>query len=360
MSKIKIQKMDKDEITRQRKYKLMRIFLSLVFLIHIAFIVLFIYLQLYYILALVIFNICLIIFNWFLLKKKKFLSSMQLTITGLIIGATVHTYFLGWESYFGFYLLALAIVIINSISLQLKWKIFEVTLIMGLFITMLIITKDGFRVYAIKSKILEIIRFFNIITISFSIFLMQFSNFNENEILKKKLESLSEIDVLTGAYNRLFFNNYLDIEIKRHASHMKYGHKKESNFGVAMIDIDNFKDINDTYGHLTGDIILAETANIMQSILFERDIFCRYGGEEFVILFTNTARPGAMLAIEKIRKTIEDHTFTINNKPLPNNITVSIGFASFDEESDIYTLLNIADKRLYEAKKKGKNRIVSR
>ncbi len=124
-----------------------------------------------------------------------------------------------------------------------------------------------------------------------------------------------------------------------------------------MIDIDDFKKINDVYGHLVGDTVLAEVAHIIKAVIFERDIFCRYGGEEFVILFTNTSEPGAMIAIEKILRTIEKYEFMIN-KNSKIHVTVSAGFASLGAESNIYRLLDIADKRLYAAKKTGKNKVV--
>jgi diguanylate cyclase (GGDEF)-like protein len=189
---------------------------------------------------------------------------------------------------------------------------------------------------------------------------MEFNNFIENDKLKKKIGEISEIDPLTGTYNRRFFNNYLDIEIKRQKSLLKYSHSREVNFGIAVIDIDDFKDVNDNYGHLVGDAVLLEVAETIKAIIFERDILCRYGGEEFVVLFTSTPKSGAMIAIEKILGTIENHKFMINreNSKIKISITVSIGFASFDEDVNIYKLLEIADKRLYIAKETGKNRVV--
>jgi diguanylate cyclase (GGDEF)-like protein len=197
------------------------------------------------------------------------------------------------------------------------------------------------------------------LALSFAIFFMEFQNFMENDILKKWLEDMSEIDMLTGAYNRRFFNKYLDIEIKRHMSLMKYGQVREVNFGIAMIDIDNFKRINDMYGHLVGDAVLANVARIIRAALFERDIFCRYGGEEFVVLFTSTSRPGAMTAMKKVVKTVEDYEFRQNEESPGTHVTVSIGFAHVEEESDISKLLDLADKRLYAAKNAGKNTVVS-
>jgi diguanylate cyclase (GGDEF)-like protein len=188
---------------------------------------------------------------------------------------------------------------------------------------------------------------------------MSVRNFVENDLLRRRLEEMSEMDMLTGTYNRRFFNRYLDIEIRRNASQIRYGLQGEVNFGIAMLDLDDFKLVNDGYGHLAGDDVLSDVAHITKAALFERDILCRYGGEEFVILFTATSREGSVRAIEKIRKLVEDHQFFPSTSSPGIHITISIGFASFDEESDIYRLLDLADKRLYEAKTAGKNRVIS-
>jgi diguanylate cyclase (GGDEF)-like protein len=282
---------------------------------------------------------------------------MQIGVAAIVVASTIDTFFLGWKSYFSLYLIASAIIIINSMNLRLNWKKFEVTFILILFIVSLIFTNNGHSIYIVDSKLLEWVGLFNLLTVILSILFMSLQNFTENDKLKKRIEDISEIDPLTGAYNRRFFNKYLDTQIRQLESQIKHERSREVNFGIAMIDVDNFKKINDTYGHIVGDTVLAEVANIIKSIIFGRDIFCRYGGEEFVVLFTNTSEPGAMIAIEKILRTIEKHEFMIN-KNTKIHVTVSAGFASLDVESNIYRLLDIADKRLYEAKKMGKNRVV--
>jgi diguanylate cyclase (GGDEF)-like protein len=125
-----------------------------------------------------------------------------------------------------------------------------------------------------------------------------------------------------------------------------------------MIDLDNFKDVNDRYGHLIGDVVIVEAAQVIRSVIFERDIFCRYGGDEFVVLFTGTTRQGALVAIEKILNTVEHHEFTGNRTVPAFPLTVSIGFASYNEETNICRLLDLADRRVYDAKMKGKNMVV--
>ena len=183
--------------------------------------------------------------------------------------------------------------------------------------------------------------------------------------LNEELRRQAELDSLTGIYNRRFFSQYLEIELRRARNRMEHGAGplrggNDMNFGLAMIDIDLFKRINDTYGHAAGDKALVEVVKIIQVAIFSRDIFCRYGGEEFVILFTRTSREGIVQAIEKIRRNVQDHSFLLYDDERSTNITVSIGVVIFEELPKLTTqqLLRIADNRLLAAKRTGRNRVV--
>lgn len=184
----------------------------------------------------------------------------------------------------------------------------------------------------------------------------------EIQELNIKLKKLSEIDVLTGAYNRRFFNEYYEIEKTRALNQI--GYKKEEknkvNLGIAILDIDNFKIINDTYSHIVGDNVLKQFVQKVKTITLSSDIVCRYGGEEFVIIFTNTSREGAIRTAEKIRKEVAKHQFLFNEEIKDLHVTVSIGFATFDDDcgKEKNNILMIADERLYKAKKTGKNKVI--
>jgi diguanylate cyclase (GGDEF)-like protein len=346
------------EIDQKRKSTLLKYFFILSLIIHILFVILYAYLKYFDLLKLGIINSCILLFNLFLLRKKKYLLSMQIGVIAIVVISFISTYYLGWKSYFSLYLIASAIIIINSLSLKQKWKIMEVVVITLLFIVLFISTNNENTKYLSENNVMEWIGQFNILAVLFAILFMQFQNFIENENLKKMLEEISNIDILTGAYNRRFFTKYLDVEIKRLGSQIKYQHSLEVNFGIAMIDIDDFKNVNDKYGHLIGDAVIVEVAHIIKAVIFERDLFCRYGGDEFVVLFTSTLKPGAIKAINKILNSVENIIINTNKGKQIIRIAVSIGFASFDEESDLYKLLDIADRRLYTAKRMGKNRVV--
>jgi diguanylate cyclase (GGDEF)-like protein len=187
----------------------------------------------------------------------------------------------------------------------------------------------------------------------------------EIEKLNEDLKYLAQVDGLTGAFNRRFFNEYFQIEIKRTMNSVTYRNKidrveNDFDFGLSILDIDNFKQVNDEFGHLEGDRVLVEVVNEIKKNLFTRDIIFRYGGEEFVILFTRTSKDGVVKVNEKVRKCIEEKMFYFTEKQIPKQITISIGAVIFSEESDKSNLelLKIADDRLLIAKMTGKNKIV--
>ncbi len=168
---------------------------------------------------------------------------------------------------------------------------------------------------------------------------------------EKDLEILATTDELTGLHNRRRFMNYAKEEQKRCK---RYGHS----MGLVMFDIDHFKNINDTYGHDAGDLVLQKLALLARENLRETDIVGRLGGEEFGILLIETNMPSAFMVIERLRKTLENSTFTINEKLL--NITASFGIAFCSKEfpaETVDSLLKEADQAMYHAKENGRNKV---
>jgi len=188
----------------------------------------------------------------------------------------------------------------------------------------------------------------------------------EVEELNEHLKHLADRDGLTGVYNRRFFNEYFDIEVRRAMNFLKHkaqlvpSQESDMNFGLVMIDIDHFKIINDTYGHLVGDNVLKQVIEIMERNIFSRDVLCRYGGDEFALLLTKTSTSGILQAAEKIRKEIDEHTFVFDVDHERQHVTISMGLVTFNEvlNKESRGILKLADDRLLRAKNSGKNRIV--
>lgn len=162
-----------------------------------------------------------------------------------------------------------------------------------------------------------------------------------------QLERLAVTDQLTGLYNRLRLDHTLEEE---HSRNMRYG----TNFCVLLLDVDNFKSVNDTYGHGTGDDVLIGIARTLQDGVREVDVVGRWGGEEFLIICRETALDGAMILAEKLRLAINARPFDKVGK-----LSASFGVAMFRSGEVLTETIDRADAALYRAKQGGRNRVES-
>jgi diguanylate cyclase (GGDEF)-like protein len=171
----------------------------------------------------------------------------------------------------------------------------------------------------------------------------------ENAKLHHETCQMAITDALTGLYNRRYFEQELPQELER-------AHRYEQTFGLLMIDVDNFKMFNDTYGHPMGDRVLATIATTIKKALRTVDFAFRYGGEELTVILPETSRKSACQVAERIREQVVTDTIKLMGAVLKTPITVSVGVACypFDGE-DAVTLVTRADDLLYQAKAAGKN-----
>ncbi|WP_200764058.1 diguanylate cyclase [Nitrosophilus alvini] len=169
------------------------------------------------------------------------------------------------------------------------------------------------------------------------------------EKLLKETQSLANKDYLTGLYNRHFFYQ----NAKRVLEKAKRNGKPLT---VATIDIDKFKEINDTFGHKVGDRVLKETAKVLKKSLRSSDLYARFGGEEFCVLLEDLSYEDAVAVFEKMRKNFENNVITVNKKPF--NCTISIG-VFYGLCNDIDHMIAESDILLYKAKRRGRNRVVA-
>ena len=162
---------------------------------------------------------------------------------------------------------------------------------------------------------------------------------------------LATTDPLTRLYNRRFMNEFLARETER-------SKRSHSTFAVVIADVDDFKRINDTYGHLSGDIVLKAIVRRMISGTREYDIAGRYGGEEFLIIMPEIDKQTTVDVADRMRRNIANHEIEVMNGEMVT-VTASFGIATFDEDGNSPDdLLVKADERLYKAKRQGKNRVV--
>lgn len=168
----------------------------------------------------------------------------------------------------------------------------------------------------------------------------------------KKAVNSALMDGLTGLYNHSYFKRFLDLEIKRS---QRQGHATS----LLMVDVDDFKQINDTMGHMTGDRILNSIGQNIKNSIREIDVAARYGGEEFAVVLPYGNRDAATIVGHRVQKVIADHPFPAEEKDVFRMVTVSIGGAVYpDDAESADALIEIADRMLYRAKREGKNRVV--
>ncbi len=174
----------------------------------------------------------------------------------------------------------------------------------------------------------------------------------EQEAMLQQLYDASVTDSLTGAHNREYFDSRLESELS-------YARRHGTELALLMLDIDHFKQINDTFGHLAGDQVLVELASAVAAGLRAEDEFARYGGEEFAIILRDTSVQNAHLVAERFRLVVESLRIEFEGRRVP--VTISVGAASVAgcQEKTAVALIAAADRRLYAAKRGGRNRVVA-
>jgi len=168
--------------------------------------------------------------------------------------------------------------------------------------------------------------------------------------LKRQLQYDAIHDPLTGLYNRRYFEENLLREIMK-------SRRVPIVFNVLMIDVDNFKQINDKYGHQMGDEVLKAISNMFRHDVRVSDVACRFGGEEFIIMMETSLEYGYKRA-EQLRKNVAALTFHTGDQTL-SNVTISIGLAAYPKHGDsMEALIKNSDEALYKAKSLGKNQVI--
>jgi diguanylate cyclase (GGDEF)-like protein len=164
----------------------------------------------------------------------------------------------------------------------------------------------------------------------------------------KIIRSLMIKDGMTGLYNHSTIKEYLGTMIAQ-------ARRQGTDVGFAMIDLDNFKRVNDTYGHLVGDQVLVTIARLLRQRLRSSDVVGRYGGEEFAVILPDCDITLAVSLIDQLRESFGSIRFPVGDTPF--SVTFSAGVAAFSSYNDEFSLCKAADEALYQAKNEGRNRV---
>lgn len=288
------------------------------------------------------------------LKEHVLYFSLYLVYSALVWNASVFLSILYGPPNYEFAIMLMIVGVVTAGSLSLasifnSFALFFLLMIAPQFFIMMSYYEDTAHLTVGVFLFIAIPLFF---LLSKSIYRGQLENIEihtelENNVLK--LHELSIRDALTNAYNR---RHFLDTS----KNLISLARRKPTEISLLMIDIDFFKNINDTHGHQFGDFVLVELVKEIQAMTRDSDILARVGGEEFALLLHHTSLSGAVLIAEKLRKAVEHHVFIFNNIEL--QITVSIGVSTLSDPDDTIDILyNRADEKLYKAKKNGRNQV---
>jgi len=172
-----------------------------------------------------------------------------------------------------------------------------------------------------------------------------------NSRMYSEMKRISLTDPLTGLFNRRYFENFLHSELSR-------ARRFDHTVSLVMLDVDNFKNYNDQYGHTNGDILLRNLATVLTKTARCSDFVSRFGGEEFCVILPEVAQEGALRFADRLRNNICSHPFQQREVQPNGQITISVGTATYPTDAQLEEeLVDKADTALYEAKRKGRNRV---
>ena len=309
-----------------------------------------------------LFNICSVLSYLvaaYLVRQERYLPVYFITYFEIILHSLVATICIGWKFGFGQYIIGIIPVgfylcyTMKNMTHRLSIATSSALLAMLAFISCKIMSCYASPVYVVEGRKVEIIFYiFNsfcafafLITLSLLfVYEVRITNArlrHQNAIL----DQLANTDPLTGLYNRRSMNVFLEQALQ-----------SQTNFHVIMCDIDDFKKVNDTYGHDFGDIVLQEIAEITMKTVDDAGYVCRWGGEEILILISSRVSESVLHIAESIRTKVEYHIFELNQKIV--HCTLTLGVAAYHKTETLEETIARADDNLYRGKRSGKNKVV--
>lgn len=350
------------KIDDELKYSFLIVLLAV---IHFFFSIFYYYFD---VLPLIIYNLasCMFYFTLYkiVVKRKKYFQLMNIMLVEVAFFASSSTLLLGWDFGYMIYFLALVPVVFYLLFTNPQfYGNLKLPVVYSIFICIIYILVKGVSYYVvppysrcIPEGVIPVMYLFN----SFLVFMFQafFSLLFVFEILhmqnalkaqNTRLDTLANLDPLTQLFNRR--------SMEQHLNHtMDIAKASGTVFSVIIADIDDFKKVNDTYGHDFGDKVLSNVANILKSQMRDEDYVCRWGGEEFLLLI-NANKEIAKTVGERIRSEIEKSIVTDSSTSL--SVTMTFGVMDYIPGYSIERLIALADENLYKGKRNGKNQVVA-
>ena len=338
-------------IDQKNHYKTIRktcLSANIIYLIlHIFYLILFIVSKLYILVYVTAGVIAIYLLFFLLIWKKKYYLYALICGNEFFGYIAVTTLMLGFSTGFHLYLAGLCIVSFFtsyfSKTKDIKGSVVWVVLSLVIYLTLFFVSEFNAPYYQIE-KWLEITLFTTNAVVLFGFIASYMVVFLKYALsLEKKIMNESRTDELTQINNRYGLYDFFE------------EHEDKSNKVLALFDIDDFKNINDKYGHVTGDYVLKKVAEITSTILVDSFV-CRYGGEEFVVVLNDEGGDNVFNSLENLRKSIEKETFEYENDKV--NITITIGAIAYSKDISLEEWVELADQKMYYGKNTGKNKTV--
>ena len=315
--------------------------------LHLVYFILFLIAKLYVMVYVTLGIIVLYALFFFLIRAKKYFLFTIICGNEFLAFIIFASIILGFETGFHLLLIGLSVVSFFTTYFAKKTSAIESYIWVGLssiiYVALVLVDHFNAPIFSIDSwlettlMILHVTIVFVIITAFLTVFLKYATS------LEKKIVNESRTDELTQISNRYgLYDFYEDI-------------KDKSNTVLALFDIDDFKNINDTYGHVAGDYVLKTVAQLADNVI-DDSFVCRYGGEEFVIMIEDDMSEGYFKRLEAFRKIIENQEFEFEK--MKTHLTVTIGAVKYIDKIDLTKWVELADEKMYKGKNSGKNKTV--
>ncbi len=274
--------------------------------------------------------------------------AIAILCTEVVVHTILTLYYFGWEIGFQYYLIAGIPFLMFYQRIKLVPLLFLSGFACSLFIGLYALTANHDYQHDYP-HVIAILNYANILASFAALTITSYYFRVASFISEQKMEILANTDMLTGLSNRRGIYPLLNAQ---HEHFLRNG----TDFCVVLADIDNFKNINDQYGHDCGDYILRKISHLLKSRLRKYDVVGRWGGEEFLFMFPGCRSKDAAVVAEDIRNTVEHHDFIFKKQTI--NLTVTLGVTAHKEGCSINDTIKLADDALYQGKNGGRNRVV--
>ena len=344
-------------ITDKQKFSLI---IYSVAMVHCFLCILFGYFKVYPVFIFNIISVITYLSSTFLIRRDHLWPVYYITYFEIILHSFVSTIIIGWQFGFPQYIIALIpvgyYICYEMNTNRHKMIIANVSALAATasYLSCMIISYYTTPVYASNVQTWELkLYLFNsvctfVFLIVFSLIFISEIKWSQMQLSHQNaiLEKLASIDPLTGLYNRRSMDVFLNQALK-----------SDAGFSLIMCDIDDFKKVNDTYGHDFGDIVLKEVAQIAIQLVKSNGYVCRWGGEEILILINSSAQDQVRRIAENIRRNVSNHVFELNSRWI--RCTLTLGISTYRDGDTIEETITNADYNLYQGKRSGKNKVVA-